>query len=47
MFKILTVARELGSGGALIGRSISEKLGWKLLDKSFVESIARAAGVDA
>jgi cytidylate kinase len=46
MFRVLTIAREYGSGGALIGRSISEQLGWKLLDKAFIENIARAAKVD-
>lgn len=46
MFRVLTIAREYGSGGAVIGRSISEQLGWKLLDKVFIENIARAAKVD-
>ncbi len=46
MFRVLTIAREYGSGGAVIGRNISEKLGWKLLDKVFIENIARAAKVD-
>jgi cytidylate kinase len=46
MFRVLTIAREYGSGGALIGRSISERLGWKLLDKAFIQNIARAARVD-
>jgi hypothetical protein len=46
MFRALTIAREYGSGGALIGRRISEKLGWKLLDRAFIENIARAAKVD-
>jgi len=46
MFRVLTVAREYGSGGATIGRSISEQLGWKLLDRAFIENIARAAKVD-
>ena len=47
MFRVLSIAREYGSGGALIGRSISEQLGWKLLDKAFIENTARAAKVDA
>jgi hypothetical protein len=46
MFRVLTIAREFGSGGALVGRSISEQLGWSLLDKAFIENIARAAKVD-
>ena len=46
MFRVLTIAREYGSGGGLIGRSIAEQLGWKLLDKAFIENIARAAKDD-
>ena len=46
MFRVLTIAREYGSGGAVVGRNISEQLGWKLLDKAFIENIARAAKVD-
>ncbi len=46
MFRVLTIAREYGSGGAVLGRRVSEKLGWKLLDKVFIENIARAAKVD-
>jgi hypothetical protein len=47
MFRVLTIAREYGSAGAVIGRSISEQLGWKLLDRSFIENTARAAKVDS
>ncbi len=46
MFRALTIAREYGSGGAVVGRRISEQLGWKLLDKAFIENIAHAAKVD-
>ena len=46
MFRVLTIAREYGSGGAVIGRSISEQLDWKLLDKVFIENIARGANID-
>jgi cytidylate kinase len=46
MFRVLTVAREYGSGGGCIARRIAEKLGWSLLDKGLVERIARAAQVD-
>lgn len=46
MFKVLTIAREYGSGGAIIGRRISERLGWKLLDKAFIDNVAHAAKVD-
>jgi cytidylate kinase len=46
MFQVLTVAREYGSGGANIARKISERLGWKLLDRALMEAVARAAQVD-
>ena len=46
MFRVLTVAREFGSGGAKIARKVSERLGWKLLDKALIEQIANAARVD-
>jgi cytidylate kinase len=46
MFRVLTVAREYGSGGGLIARAVAEKLGWNLLDKALVEAIARSAQVD-
>jgi len=46
MFRVLTVAREYGSGGGVIARKIAERLGWDLLDKALVERIARIAQVD-
>jgi len=46
MFRVVTIAREYGSGGAVIGRKISEHLGWKLLDRAFIENTVRAAKVD-
>ncbi len=46
MFRVLTVAREFGSGGGSIARKIAETLGWNLLDKGLVEAIARCAQVD-
>jgi len=46
MFRALTIAREFGSGGADVGRAIAGRLGWKLLDKAFIESVARAAHVE-
>jgi cytidylate kinase len=46
MFRVLTIAREYGSGGGSIARRVAERLGWNLLDKTLVERIARAAQVD-
>jgi len=47
MFRVLTVAREFGSGGLSIARKISESLGWELLDKALILEIARAMRVDS
>jgi len=45
MFRVLTVAREYGSGGGCIARAVAGQLKWDLLDKALVESIAREAHV--
>ena len=47
MFRALTVAREFGSGGAQIAKRISERLGWRLLDRALIEAMASAARVEA
>src|SRR5689334_20680798 len=46
MFRVVTVAREYGSGGGSIARLLAERLNWKLLDRCLVERIAQAASVD-
>src|ERR1019366_9592174 len=46
MFRIVTVAREYGSGGGSIARLLAERLSWKLLDRCLVERIAQAASVE-
>jgi cytidylate kinase len=46
MFRLVTVAREYGSGGAAIARRVADRLGWSLLDKSLIEAVARRAQVD-
>ena len=46
MFRVLTISREYGSGGAEIGRDIAQQLGWRVLDKAFIDNIARAVKVD-
>jgi cytidylate kinase len=45
-YRILTVSRECGSGGAEIARQIAERLGWTLLDAKILTDVARAARVD-
>jgi hypothetical protein len=46
MFRVVTVAREYGSGGGHIAQMLADRLGWKLLDRCLVEKIAQAARVD-
>jgi cytidylate kinase len=46
MFRVITVAREYGSGGARIAQLLADRLNWKLLDRCLVENIAQAARVE-
>jgi len=46
MFRILTVAREYGSGGGRIAQLLADRLDWKLLDRCLVEKIAQLAQVE-
>jgi cytidylate kinase len=46
MFRIVTVAREYGSGGGRIAQLLAARLGWKLLDRALVEKIAETARVE-
>ncbi len=45
-YRVLTVSREYGSGGARIAKLVAEQLGWKLLDGELIDAIACAANVD-
>jgi cytidylate kinase len=46
MFKVVTIAREYGSGGAEIGRRAAEMLGWALVDKQIIERVATIGKID-
>jgi cytidylate kinase len=46
MFRVLTGAREFGSGGADIARLVADRLHWKLLDNALITGIAEKAKVD-
>lgn len=43
--RVITIAREYGSGGAAIGRELARRLGWKLLDRELILELARRAHV--
>jgi hypothetical protein len=45
-YRALTIAREFGSGGAMIAREVATRLNWKLLDNALVLEAARLANVD-
>jgi cytidylate kinase len=43
MIGVITITHVCGSGGTEVARLVAHKLGWDLLDRSLVESIARVA----
>jgi cytidylate kinase len=43
--RVITVAREYGSGGAAIGQELAARLGWKLLDRELILELSRRAHV--
>lgn len=43
---IITIAREYGSGGHLLGEMLSKELGIKLYDKEFISMAAQRIGMD-
>lgn len=43
---IITIAREYGSGGHLLGEMLSKELGIKLYDKEFIGMAAKRSGMD-
>lgn len=45
-YRVLTVDRELGSGGGRIAKTIADRLGWRLLDGALIDEIACAAHVE-
>lgn len=46
MYRMLTVAREYGSGGGPIAEKVADRLGWALLDHGLITRIAKHAQVD-
>jgi cytidylate kinase len=45
-YRVVTVSREYGSGGAAIAAKLAALLGYRLLDRALIERIATAAHVD-
>ncbi len=46
MFNVLTIAREYGSGGSVIGHKVAGLLGWEFVDKQIIERVAAKWQVD-
>ena len=42
---VITINRELGSGGRTIGKKLAEKLGVKFLDKALIEALVKELGL--
>ena len=45
MYRVVTVAREYGSGGGPVAAKLAARLGWDLIDNSLITEVARAANV--
>ena len=45
-WRVVTVGREYGSGGAAVAGALAARLGFQLLDRKLIEQIARAAHID-
>lgn len=43
---VITISRQYGSGGAAVAAEVAARLGFKLLDKDLIASLARSARVD-
>ncbi len=43
---VITIAREFGSGGHLLGERLAKDLGIKLYDKNFIHMAAQKSGID-
>lgn len=42
---VVTISRQYGSGGRLVGRALADQLGWSFWDKELVDAIAKNADV--
>ena len=45
-YKVITISREFGSGGRLVGERLAEDLGFKFYDKSLIHLAAAQSGLD-
>ena len=45
MKSIITISREYGSGGRLIGKKVAESLGYEFFDKEIIDMAAQESGL--
>ena len=46
MKTVITISRQMGSGGRMIAEIVAGKLGWRLIGKELVAEAARKSGMD-
>ncbi len=46
-YNIITIGRELGSGGREIGKKLATKLGWQFIDREFIKDSIVKSGLSA
>ncbi|MBQ0050874.1 MAG: cytidylate kinase-like family protein [Treponema sp.] len=47
MKKIITISREYGSGGRLIGKMVADQLGYEFYDREIIDMAAKESGLSA
>nr|MBP3281417.1 cytidylate kinase-like family protein [Treponema sp.] len=47
MRKIITISREFGSGGRIIGKKVAENLGYEFFDREIIDMAAKDSGLSA
>ncbi len=45
-WRVVTVGREYGSGGAAVGAALAQRIGFRLLDRALIDKIAATAQID-
>jgi cytidylate kinase len=43
---VITISRERGSGGTVVGMMVAKELGWDFYDRELIESVAQQTGTD-
>ncbi len=46
MKNVITISRQMGSGGRMIAEIVAQKLGWRLVSKELISEAAKKSGAD-